>query len=330
MTKLTGLKVTVAGAGALGLTTALELARQGAAVTVRDPAPLGRNASGVAAGMLAPGSEAALDAVSAGDFDLLKQARDLWPELAERVGIELDRSGASYVGENIGAVAAKLRGMGAMAAVYGDRVLISDDWRLSALEALTALRLACEDAGVKFEQTMAEPPAEGEVLVLAAGPGGGDLAPEIAGLEPIKGHILRLSGGPDIGPVIRGDGVYICPDPKGAIVGATMERGLADGEVDPERVAALRAAAEEIVPELAELEARAETGVRVATGDGLPLVGWSRSPRVLLATGARRNGWLLAPLVARTVAAYLAGEDPGQHAARLDPRRFDNDKTNEG
>ncbi len=323
MTKLTGLKVTVAGAGALGLTTALELAGRGAAVTVRDPAPLGRNASGVAAGMLAPGGEAALDAVSAGDFDLLREARDLWPALAERVGIDLDRSGAAYVGEHIGAVAAKLRGMGAKAAVYGDRVLISEDWRLSALEALTALRLACEDAGVRFEQTEAAAPAEDETLVLAAGPGGGGLAPEIADLEPIKGHILRLSGGPDVGPVIRGDGVYICPDPQGAIVGATMERGLFNGDVDPARVAALRAAAEAILPELADLEARAETGVRAATADGLPLVGWSRAPRVLLAAGARRNGWLLAPLVARTAAAYLAGEDPGPFAARLDPRRFD-------
>jgi glycine oxidase len=47
----------------------------------------------------------------------------------------------------------------------------------------------------------------------------------------------------------------------------------------------------------------------------------------VLAVGARRNGWLLAPLVARTVAAYVAGEDPGPHAARLDPRRFDSNET---
>ena len=51
MTK--GPKITVAGAGALGLTTALALADAGAQVTVFDPAGLGDNASGVAAGMLA-------------------------------------------------------------------------------------------------------------------------------------------------------------------------------------------------------------------------------------------------------------------------------------
>ena len=64
--------------------------------------------------------------------------------------------------------------------------------------------------------------------------------------------------------------------------------------------------------------------VSAATPDGLPMVGWSARPDRLLAVGARRNGWLLAPLVARTIAAYLADEDPGPYAARLDPRRFDN------
>jgi len=324
MAKLTGARVTVAGAGALGLTIALALAQAGARVTVHDPAAPGDNASGVAAGMLAPAFEAALDPVSADDFDLLLAARDLWPAMAETAGIDLDRSGAAYYGEHIGAVAARLKALGAQAGVYGDRVYTREDWRLSPRVALAALRSAAERAGVRFEPAPAGPPADGETLVLATGAEGAGLAPELALLEPIKGHILRLSGGPDIGPVIRGDGIYICPDPAGAIVGATMERGLADRAVDPARVAALRAAAQELLPELADLTATVETGVRAATADGLPLVGFSAAPNVILAVGARRNGWLLAPLVARTVAAYLAGEDPGPYAARLDPRRFDN------
>ena len=142
-------------------------------------------------------------------------------------------------------------------------------------------------------------------------------------LNNVVDHILRLSGGPDVGPVIRGDGVYICPDPAGAVVGATMERGVDDQAVDAGRVAALRQAAEALLPELAAFDARAETGVRAATPDGLPMAGPSVKPGVLLAVGARRNGWLLAPLVAQVIAAYVAGDDPGPFAARLDPRRFD-------
>ncbi|MDP2258843.1 MAG: FAD-dependent oxidoreductase [Caulobacter sp.] len=323
MARLTGAKVTVAGAGALGLCIALELARGGAEVSLLDPAAPGDNASGVAAGMLAPAFETALDAASADHGDLLLAARDLWPELAERVGISLDRSGAAYYGEHIGAVAARLKALGIEAGVYGDRVYTREDWRLSPRMALAALRSAAEAAGVRFEQTRAEAPADGALLVLATGAERRGLAAELALLEPIKGHILRLSGGPDIGPVIRGDGIYIVPDPSGAIVGATMERRVDDRTIDAARVAALRAAAEALFPELAELEARAETGIRAATPDGLPMVGPSVTPDVLLAVGARRNGWLLAPLVAQVVAAYVAGDDPGPFAARLDPRRFD-------
>ncbi|HYE45155.1 MAG TPA: FAD-dependent oxidoreductase, partial [Caulobacter sp.] len=64
------------------------------------------------------------------------------------------------------------------------------------------------------------------------------------------------------------------------------------------------------------------TGIRGATPDGLPLVGPSVRPGVWLAMGARRNGWLLAPLVAAMTRAYLAGEDPGPWAPHLDARRF--------
>ena len=64
------------------------------------------------------------------------------------------------------------------------------------------------------------------------------------------------------------------------------------------------------------------TGVRAATSDGLPMVGASAAPGVVLAVGARRNGWLLAPLVAQLVAACVTGRDPGPYAAALDPARF--------
>ena len=41
----------------------------------------------------------------------------------------------------------------------------------------------------------------------------------------------------------------------------------------------------------------------------------------MLAVGARRNGWLLAPLVARMVAAYVLGQDAGTYAEAFEPRR---------
>ena len=83
--------------------TALGLARAGANVILLDEAPLGRNASGVAAGMLAPAMESALDPVSAGRFGLLGAARDLWPAFVEDLGpTGLDRCGALLKAESAG------------------------------------------------------------------------------------------------------------------------------------------------------------------------------------------------------------------------------------
>ena len=71
------IRITVAGAGAMGLTAALALAEAGCEVAVFDPAPPLANASGVAAGMLAPAFEAALDPTRDQAFDLLLAGRDL-------------------------------------------------------------------------------------------------------------------------------------------------------------------------------------------------------------------------------------------------------------
>lgn len=321
--------VVVAGTGVTGLSVALALARRGARVTVCDPAPLGDNASGVAAGMLAPAFEAALDPLSAGHFELLKTARDLWPDLAP---VEIGREGAVFVGDaqTVESVAARLDRMGAARRAASSEldglggissgVFTEEDWRLEPLAGLKVLRAEAQNAGVVFADQRIEAPLD-RPLVLATGAAPG-FTPEQGHLIPIKGQILRLDGGPTSGPVIRGGGAYVCPSRDGAVVGATMEAGAADRVVDEGRVKALRDAAEAVVPALAGVTGRAQAAVRAGTPDGLPLVGWSATSNVFLAVGVRRNGWLLAPLVAQIAAAYLAGEDPGPFAAQLDAQRF--------
>ena len=307
--------VVVAGSGVTGLAVALALARRGAKVRVCDPAPLGDNASGVAAGMLAPAFEAVLDPLSAGHFELLKAARDLWPDFAP---VEIVREGAVFVsdGQTVQPVADQLARIGASHRPASDEltplggissgVFTDEDWRLEPATALRVLRDEALGAGV---------------LVLATGAAPGP-APELAALIPIKGHILRLSGGPTSGPVIRGEGLYICPSARGAVVGGTMEEGASDRALDEGRVKSLHEAAQCVVPALEGVTGSASAAVRAGTPDGLPLVGWSAEPGVFLTVGARRNGWLLAPLVAAITAAYLAGEDPGPFAGQLDARRF--------
>jgi glycine oxidase len=344
------MSVVVAGAGALGSCCALALARKGFAVTVCDPAPPFAGASGVAAGMLAPVFEAVLDPLARPHFDLLLAARDLWPELEARAGVALDRTGALAAGrpEWIAGLAAGLTQLGlhptpaspaaarALApgllgeaglsgkSAAGDALWNREDWRLEPSAALAALRRAAEAAGAVFRAEAVRGPGEADLLVVASGadPGLLDLAPELASLSPIKGHIVRVGRLGLAHAVVRGEAVYVAPCAGGVAVGATMEPGVADPTPDPTRAAPLLAAGAALFPALAQAPYALAAGVRAATPDGLPLVGFSRAGRVLLATGARRNGWLLAPLVARVIAALAAGRDPGPHAARLDPRRF--------
>jgi glycine oxidase len=306
--------VIVAGAGALGLSTALRLADAGCLVTVCDPAG-GPQASAVAAGMLAPVFEAALDAQTAGDLDLMLAARDLWPTLAARAGIVLDRSGTAAVGSqvwlaDIGSRLARLgvRGADVPRAMLEEMapgiaqgleaVLVREDWRLDPRPALAALRAAAEAAGVEFRPWTVSGRGGADWLVAATGadPGLQHEAPELAALSPIKGQILRFM------------------DVRGGRVSHTA--------IDPATLAPLSEAAGRMFPGLATATFGASAGVRAATADGLPMVGLSQTPGVILAVGARRNGWLLAPLIAEVVTACITGAESGPYAQRFDPGRF--------
>src|SRR3990167_4503192 len=246
-------KISVAGAGAFGLATALRLARAGLAVTLFDPAPPGDNASGVAAGMLAPISEALFDPISRDHLALMRRARDLWPDFAEALAIPLSRAGVRIEGSDSwrAEVAKRLEQLG-----VSPTDVIDEDWRLDARPALAALRAAAEEAGVVFETgavaafqpgalTLADGRVEAfDVLVLATGPGvrDGRIAPETAALSPIKGQLLRATLLDDEAVVARGEGVYLAPG-EALAVGATMEAGRDDLAPDASATQALRQAA---------------------------------------------------------------------------------------
>jgi glycine oxidase len=321
--------ILILGAGALGSMTAYLAARAGHRVTVVDDAPLGANASGVAAGMLAPAFESLLDAPTAGRFPLLREARDLWPPIAAGLGLSLDRSGAMAMGrrDEADAWADGLRALGADAAVVaapGGRwgALTPDDWRLDPMPALVALRRAAGELGARFQ---ADWPAsfDGDGAVIATGAAQGlvALAPELSLLTPVKGHILRAAGTFRPGPVLRAAGVYLCRSGHEALLGATMEMGRADAAVDPAVAARLLAEGRALTAELGDLDWRPAAGVRAATPDGLPMVGRSGSGGFILAVGARRNGWLLAPMIASAVLDALEGRQSVQ-SALFDPARF--------
>lgn len=357
MSDLKGLRVVVAGAGAIGSVLALQLARKGARVMLADPAATGDNASGVAAGMLAPAFEALLDPASSALYPLLRAARDAWPAILEVMpsAPRLDRSGAMLqlaAEESCEAMLAKLLALGAAGRIMdaaeassrvpglagkGEYLFTAEDWRLEAGPVLLALQEALRKAGgrrltsaaVGFERGLvhfkdAEPKAA-DVVILATGPKAGEWSETLcdAHLSPIKGQIVRFPGsGPSMAPVVRGLGAYVAPGAMGMMVGATMEPGRSDLTIDQEAVARLRSAASDLFPALASAPFIASAGVRAGTPDGAPLVGASRQPGVMLARGARRNGWLLAPLIAEVIVDALLNRAPGPAAVAFDPDRF--------
>jgi glycine oxidase len=346
-----GVDIVVAGAGAIGSTVAWALARAGHAVVVVDP--MQANASSIAAGMLAPAFECAFDALAAGRYELLTGARDLWPELAAEVGLPLARDGALAIGTEAEARAwtdrltalgaeAQLLAPGAASAVVAGlpdgawAAFTPEDWRLEPPAALARLREAAEAHGARFVTDRAVDFEAGTVglgsgeslradrLVIATGAGRdlAALAPALATLTPIKGHILRAEGAFRAGPVVRAGGVYLCTSTGEAVLGATMETGVSDAAVDPAVARRLLEAAAPLAALLGDpARWKAAAGVRAAMADGLPLVGVGAAANMVLAVGARRNGWLLAPLIAHAVLDAVEGRAPAGAAARFDPRR---------
>jgi len=352
MSGLSKARVVVAGGGALGSCIALQLAWAGAQVTLADPSVNGHNASGVAAGMLAPALEYALDPEAGLPFALLRAARELWVPLAERLGREslglqadgglwLDLPGqtprATAITQTLTAEGAGLAPPPSptWSAAAEAALFTPEDWRLAPNLALQALRRALTEAGGRVAHAAVEDFAAGfarlsdgerleaDRLVVATGAQGRALAPELAGLIPIRGQILKY---PDLRPApgapsIRCAEGYATGGVDGLCVGATMEVGRTDLAPDPAVTARLHALAARLYPQTATMTPQAQVGVRAATPDGPPLIGPSSVSGVLLAAGARRNGWLLAPFAAQVIAAHLSGADPGPYAALFGPVR---------
>jgi glycine oxidase len=121
---------------------------------------------------------------------------------------------------------------------------------------------------------------------------------------------------------MRAPGIYLCRTPRGLILGATMEAGVDDVAVDPAVVDRLLSSGAQLLGDFGDLAWTAAAGVRAATPDGLPLAGAGSSPGVILAVGARRNGWLLAPMIAEVVLGAVEGRPGSPIAALFDSRRF--------
>jgi glycine oxidase len=128
-------------------------------------------------------------------------------------------------------------------------------------------------------------------------------------VAPIKGQMIAL--GVPIGFVRRATwvpGAYLVPRHDGRLlVGATVEAAGFDERVTASGVHELLHAALSAAPALADFAVTETwTGLRPGTPDGLPFLGPTALEGFFLATGHYRNGILLAPATARSIADAVA------------------------
>ncbi len=365
-------RVQVVGGGVIGLACAWELSRHGHAVTLVAPAPGCEGASWVAAGMLAPVTEAQFGE-SALTALLLEGARR-WPAFAgdleqaaghpigydttgtlnvaldasdraslddllayqHSLGLRAERRSASECRALVPALSPALRG----------GIEVPGDHHVDNRALLRALVRGCVAAGVTLVEGTVSALAPGPGLVLADGRrlgadhvvlAAGTGLPAIAGLEdaglpalrPVKGHVLRLGpparpGPPDrlraptvplltrtVRGLVRGHSVYLVPRRDGSmVIGATVEERGSDVAVQAGAVHELLCDARGLVPGVDELElVETAAGLRPATPDNTPRIGWTGLEGVVAAVGHYRNGILLAPLTAAAV-VDLVGRRP--------------------
>jgi len=335
-TSASAFDVAVIGGGVIGLSVAWRARARGLSVVVFDRAELGGGTTRVAAGMLAPVSEAdaqeralltlglesarmlrafadELRDVTNLDVGLrtegtLAVARDADEkaalerelDLRDRLGLRAHRLLASAARALEPALAPSIR----LAAEF------PDDHSVDPRAVTAALVAACDRAGVALRpgtEVTSIDKLDAEQVVIAAGPWSAGLVP--LPVRPVKGQTIRLRGTELLQRTLRFEGGYLVPRADGRIIlGATVEERGFDTAITALAVHDLLRDAAELVPGVLECEVEElVAGLRPGTPDNAPLIG-RVDDRVVVATGHHRNGILLAPVTARLVAAELAGE----------------------
>jgi len=331
------------GGGVIGLASAWRAQEAGLKVCVLERDRAGSGASRVAAGILAPDSEAEPGSESFVAF--ARRSLELYPPFVEELGVDVGfwPSGMLVVAvdpDEVDQITHEFRGLewltasdcralepGLSPAICGgllsEQEASVDPRRLvDALAARVEVREGVEVAAVTRDAVTTrtgETIAAGRVVVCAGAWSG------LAGVpvRPVKGQVVRLRGELPAQRMIRTEHVYVVPRQSGeVVVGATVEERGFDTTVTAGAVHELLREGYRVLPELAELElVDVSAGLRPGSPDNGPLVGeWEDG--VLVATGHYRNGILLAPVTAETIAAILSGAEPPAESLPFAPERF--------
>ena len=351
--------VIIVGAGVIGLFCAIRLAKAGARVTLleghdENTTVWGPTVSAAAAGMLAAIAEEASphDQIALQSFDLWRaqQAGAAWGDAVRFDGVIV----ASASAADAEGFAARVRSLGRdaeplSAAQFTKRthlrtpspnaVLVPDEGTADPLRTLSGLAMEARALGVIIRNgvdvddveankvtTTKEEVVEADVVVLAPGIWANDRmltkAPALRHLRPARGCLIPVVLDAPLKPNLRAPGFYLAQRREDVVLGSSLEFDRTDRRVDPAQVAAKVALAEAMFPGQVRADARSWAGVRPMSPDGWPMIGPSRGG-IFLAAGHSRNGWLLAPITAEIISAYVMGQSIPEAWAALSPARFE-------
>ncbi len=320
---MTRRRITVAGAGIIGLWQALTLARRGYQVMLvdREVEPLNASASRHAGAMLAPWVEAESAPHEVRDFGIeglaiwrevypgvvnngslvVAVARDL-PDLTRFAKLThehrtLDRTALAILEPDL-------------ADRFSTALYFPDEAHVATPHALAFLMQACQDACVDlhFGRALEESDRE-SVIIDCRGLGARH---RLADLRGVRGERLLIrscdvSFARPVRLLHPRHPLYVVPWGENRyLVGATMIESEDAGTVSVRSALELLGAAYALHPAFGEAEVlEMSAGVRPAFPDNVPRARVVDGGRSVMVNGAYRHGYLLAPVLALAVADYL-------------------------
>lgn len=355
------LDVVIVGGGIVGLFVAWRARERALSVAVLDAGDDAGVAWPVAAGMLAPISEAQFGAHGERAVTLGLAAAARWPQAARELGeasgidprlreagtlmLARDRDEAealereAALRERLGLPFTRLLPSAAravepaLAPTLRGALDVPGDHSVDPRRVVAGLRAILGDT-VRTDARVATLAPDGVELetgetvaarrvVVAAGAWSGALAG--VPVRPLKGQVVRLrdpAGPALLQRTLRFSGTYVVPRGDGRyVIGATMEERGFDTAVTAGGVYELLRETGELVPGIAELELEETLAGLRPATPDTLPLIGRRTDGVWLATGHGRDGVLLAPLTAELIAGAL-GEEPDDLLDICDPGRF--------
>ena len=327
--------VTIAGAGIMGLTSAWRLAQRGWSVQIFDLREPAREASRAAAGMLAPGGEIDSNPALA---QMALRSLAMYPEFVRNLKdesglpIEFTQCGAVEVAfdETQHKALTEKAAHQAAIGIASNPCRYHQNWNarhypndaiVDPLSITRALLAACRQRGVLIREhepvTEILPNGSGvrtaagdyhsDRVLIAAGAWSSALLPGLPKVYPVRGHLIYFEMEPGLlKTIVRSGHTYILQRESGGVVaGSSMENAGFDRTLNTAILDDIHERAAKLIPQLADVKpADYWNGLRPATDVG-PVVGRVADTNIWTAYGHFRNGILLAPDTAQTIASEL-------------------------